>query len=91
MSTDTDGEDFASSVAAPAVDDLAADDSSAAPLATLLITANVGSVFEDSGSLGANWQREVVRLIADKRPQFVAIHFQEVSYPSRSLTEYGQD
>ena len=44
----------------------------------LLITANVGSVFEDAEALAPKWRHEVTKFISEQNPQFVAIHFQEV-------------
>ena len=58
----------------------------------LLITANVGSVFEDAEALAPKWRHEVTKFISEQNPQFVAIHFQEVRIcfacgsPSTELT-----
>ena len=83
MSTDTD-EEYATEVRAgtePAI--RTADPSTAvndvSSTSLLLITANVGSVFEDAESLSPKWRHEVIKSIAEQNPQFVAIHFQEVS------------
>ncbi len=46
---------------------------------TMLITANVGSVFEDPELLLPTWQREMIDALSTNAPQFVTIHFQEVS------------
>ena len=51
----------------------------ASPLSTMLITANVGSIFEDADRLVPQWRSEVVRKIGLEAPLFVALHFQEVS------------
>ncbi len=52
--------------------------SRAPPVSVLLVTANVGSVFEDPASLVPTWQREMLDHLARCRSQFVAMHFQEV-------------
>ncbi|XP_029203657.1 inositol polyphosphate-5-phosphatase A-like isoform X3 [Acropora millepora] len=43
----------------------------------LLITANVGSVFENRGGLEERWMREILSTIARFKAKFVAVHFQE--------------
>lgn len=43
----------------------------------LLITANVGSVFENRGGLEERWIRETLSTITRLKPKFVALHFQE--------------
>ncbi|XP_020603645.1 type I inositol 1,4,5-trisphosphate 5-phosphatase-like [Orbicella faveolata] len=43
----------------------------------LLITANVGSVFENRDGLEKGWIRETVGTITRLKPKFVALHFQE--------------
>lgn len=43
----------------------------------LLITANVGSVFENRDGLEERWIRETVGTITRFKPKFVALHFQE--------------
>lgn len=43
----------------------------------LLITANVGSVFENRDGLEERWIREIVSTITRYKPKFVALHFQE--------------
>lgn len=48
------------------------------PLNSLLITANVGSIFEDCEQLVPTWRKEVLKHIEQSRAKFVAIHFQEV-------------
>ena len=45
----------------------------------LLITANVGSIFEEPNALISQWMTKVMDHIAASRPQFVAIHCQEVT------------
>ena len=59
-----------------------------APLSTMLITANVGSIFEDADRLVPQWRSEVVRKIGLEAPQFVAVHFQEVSKLFFSLPRF---
>ncbi|KFB41793.1 AGAP000203-PA-like protein [Anopheles sinensis] len=44
----------------------------------LLITANVGSVFEDPSKLLHLWLREFLDHVAQHRPAFIALHLQEV-------------
>lgn len=63
-------------------------------VSTLLITANVGSIFEDPDTLIPTWQEQVIKHIATSRPQFIAIHFQEVSQVSffrRSESMWGSE
>lgn len=47
---------------------------------SLLITSNVGSIFEDPDILIPQWKKEVLQLISRTRPHFVALHFQEVNF-----------
>uniref|UniRef100_A0A182K5L8 inositol-polyphosphate 5-phosphatase n=1 Tax=Anopheles christyi TaxID=43041 RepID=A0A182K5L8_9DIPT len=47
-------------------------------LPILLITANVGSVFEDPSNLLHLWIKEFLEHIAARQPAFVALHLQEV-------------
>ncbi|XP_055321826.1 inositol polyphosphate-5-phosphatase A isoform X2 [Sitodiplosis mosellana] len=44
----------------------------------LLVTANVGSVFEDPSRLLVSWISEFLAKISLLKPQFVALHLQEV-------------
>lgn len=44
----------------------------------LLITANVGSLFEDVKHILPGWTQEVHQKIASLAPKFVALHFQEI-------------
>lgn len=43
----------------------------------LLITANVGTVFENRDGLEERWIRETLSTITRYKPKFVALHFQE--------------
>uniref|UniRef100_A0A182VVD5 inositol-polyphosphate 5-phosphatase n=1 Tax=Anopheles minimus TaxID=112268 RepID=A0A182VVD5_9DIPT len=47
-------------------------------LPILLITANVGSVFEDPSNLLHIWIKEFLEHIAARQPAFIALHLQEV-------------
>uniref|UniRef100_A0A182SL07 Inositol polyphosphate-related phosphatase domain-containing protein n=1 Tax=Anopheles maculatus TaxID=74869 RepID=A0A182SL07_9DIPT len=47
-------------------------------LPILLITANVGSVFEDPSNLLHLWIKEFLDHIAAQQPAFIALHLQEV-------------
>ena len=49
-------------------------------ITTLLITANVGSIFEDADGLIPTWRERVLSHIARSQARFVAIHFQEVNF-----------
>ncbi|KAI6177114.1 Inositol-polyphosphate 5-phosphatase [Aphelenchoides bicaudatus] len=44
----------------------------------LLITANVGSLFEDTTNLRKNWLTKIVQTIRTADPIFVALHLQEI-------------
>ncbi|KAM9476399.1 inositol polyphosphate-5-phosphatase A isoform 2-T2 [Clarias gariepinus] len=44
----------------------------------LLVTANVGSLFEDLETLQKTWLQEFYQTVHTHRPQFVALHCQEV-------------
>lgn len=44
----------------------------------LLVTANVGSVFEDPSRLLNIWIKEFLSNVASRRPAFIALHLQEV-------------
>jgi hypothetical protein len=44
----------------------------------LLITANVGSIFEEPATLIPQWLDQVIAEIQRQTPKFVAIHCQEV-------------
>ena len=73
MSTDTDDEGLGVA---------AANTSTPSPLetvSTVLITANVGSIFEEPETLIPKWHAEVIGYLAATKTQFVAMHFQEVS------------
>ncbi|XP_053677983.1 uncharacterized protein LOC128728387 [Anopheles nili] len=47
-------------------------------LPILLVTANVGSVFEDPSNLLHLWIREFLNHVAERQPAFLALHLQEV-------------
>ena len=51
-------------------------------LPILLVTANVGSIFDDPHSLIPQWLTQVSQQIKAQNPAFVAIHCQEVSFSS---------
>ncbi|XP_070541133.1 inositol polyphosphate-5-phosphatase A-like isoform X2 [Ptychodera flava] len=44
----------------------------------LLITANVGSVFEEPDTMLTKWTTEFLQTVKQKQPQFIALHCQEV-------------
>uniref|UniRef100_A0A4W3JIM4 inositol-polyphosphate 5-phosphatase n=1 Tax=Callorhinchus milii TaxID=7868 RepID=A0A4W3JIM4_CALMI len=44
----------------------------------LLVTANVGSLFEDPENLQKNWLREFYQAVHTHKPHFIALHCQEV-------------
>lgn len=44
----------------------------------LLITANVGSLFDNVGEIQSEWLREFFTTVRCFKPQFIALHFQEV-------------
>ncbi|XP_078711416.1 inositol polyphosphate-5-phosphatase A isoform X1 [Lampetra fluviatilis] len=44
----------------------------------LLVTANVGSMFEDTEHLQKNWLQEFYKTVHSQGPQLVAVHCQEV-------------
>ncbi|RVE68377.1 hypothetical protein OJAV_G00091490 [Oryzias javanicus] len=44
----------------------------------LLVTANVGSLFDNVGEIQNGWLQELYRTIHKYKPQFIALHFQEV-------------
>ena len=81
MSTDTDEECAAEGAANTETAFSSSSPAAVDPTSTsvLLITANVGSVFEDAEALAPKWHHEVIKFIDSQSPQFVAIHFQEVS------------
>ncbi|XP_039193384.1 inositol polyphosphate-5-phosphatase A isoform X5 [Crotalus tigris] len=43
----------------------------------LLVTANVGSLFDDPENLQKNWLREFYQIVHAHKPQFMALHCQE--------------
>uniref|UniRef100_A0A2K5Q8C2 inositol-polyphosphate 5-phosphatase n=2 Tax=Cebus imitator TaxID=2715852 RepID=A0A2K5Q8C2_CEBIM len=45
--------------------------------AVLLVTANVGSLFDDPDNLQKNWLREFYQVVHTHKPQFMALHCQE--------------
>ena len=47
-------------------------------LPILLITANVGSIFEDPTNLFQQWMVQVYNKIRAQKPTFIGIHLQEV-------------
>nr|XP_015827777.2 inositol polyphosphate-5-phosphatase A [Nothobranchius furzeri] len=44
----------------------------------LLVTANVGSLFDHVGEMQNGWLQELYKTISKHKPQFIALHFQEV-------------
>ena len=52
--------------------------STTSSLPMLLITANVGSIFDDPQSLIPQWLSQISQQIKEQNPGFVAIHCQEV-------------
>ncbi|XP_064344647.1 inositol polyphosphate-5-phosphatase A isoform X4 [Camelus dromedarius] len=50
---------------------------SASGTAVLLVTANVGSLFDDPENLQKNWLREFYQVAHAHRPHFLALHCQE--------------
>ncbi|XP_016409039.1 type I inositol 1,4,5-trisphosphate 5-phosphatase-like isoform X1 [Sinocyclocheilus rhinocerous] len=44
----------------------------------LLVTANVGSLFDNVGEIEGDWLREFFMMVHMHKPRFVALHFQEV-------------
>lgn len=44
----------------------------------LLVTANVGSLFDNVGEIQNEWLQELCKTIHSHKPQFIALHFQEV-------------
>ncbi|XP_056102659.1 inositol polyphosphate-5-phosphatase A [Rhinichthys klamathensis goyatoka] len=44
----------------------------------LLVTANVGSLFDNVGEIEGDWLREFFTTVHMYKPRFVALHFQEV-------------
>ncbi|KAG7274736.1 hypothetical protein CRUP_035527, partial [Coryphaenoides rupestris] len=44
----------------------------------LLVTANVGSLFEDPENLQKTWLREFYQTVHSHKPHFIAVHCQEV-------------
>lgn len=52
---------------------------------TLLITANVGSIFEEPDALISQWIRQVDKHLRQCHPQIVAIHCQEVRISKLTL------
>ncbi|XP_018599692.1 inositol polyphosphate-5-phosphatase A isoform X2 [Scleropages formosus] len=46
--------------------------------AVLLVTANVGSLFDHVGEIENQWLRELLTTVQAHKPRFVALHFQEV-------------
>ncbi|XP_028391529.1 type I inositol 1,4,5-trisphosphate 5-phosphatase-like [Dendronephthya gigantea] len=55
------------------------EDSNSVKVPILLVTANVGSLFEDVKSLLPGWVREMQQKIAAlDHPKFIAFHFQEI-------------
>jgi hypothetical protein len=82
MSTDTDDEYAGNLIPAAAAAVGAAATGNQAEMSssttTVFITANVGSMFEDAGTLVPKWHEQVLSFLAANSPQFVAIHFQEV-------------
>ncbi|XP_077309927.1 inositol polyphosphate-5-phosphatase A [Lithobates pipiens] len=46
--------------------------------AILLVTANVGTLFDDTENLQKNWLREFYQTVHAQKPQFLSLHCQEV-------------
>ncbi|XP_017272824.1 inositol polyphosphate-5-phosphatase A [Kryptolebias marmoratus] len=44
----------------------------------LLVTANLGSLFDNVGDIQNGWLRELYKTVHKCKPQFIALHFQEV-------------
>ncbi|KAM9393486.1 inositol polyphosphate-5-phosphatase A [Pholidichthys leucotaenia] len=44
----------------------------------LLVTANVGSLFDNVGEIQNEWLQELYKTVHRYKPQFIALHFQEV-------------
>ncbi|CAM4714618.1 unnamed protein product [Leuciscus chuanchicus] len=44
----------------------------------LLVTANVGSLFDNVGEIEGDWLREFFTTVRMYKPRFIALHFQEV-------------
>ncbi|KAM6954319.1 inositol polyphosphate-5-phosphatase A [Aplochiton taeniatus] len=44
----------------------------------LLVTANVGSLFDNVGEIQTEWLREFYTTVHNYKPRFIALHFQEV-------------
>nr|XP_019949213.1 PREDICTED: type I inositol 1,4,5-trisphosphate 5-phosphatase-like [Paralichthys olivaceus] len=44
----------------------------------LLVTANVGSLFDNLGEIQSEWLLELYKTVHSYKPQFIALHFQEV-------------
>ena len=79
MSTDTDDDVGVVSSATAAGEPPMAPSSPVETVSTVLITANVGSIFEDPEQLVPQWHAEVLGYLAATKTQFVAMHFQEAS------------
>ena len=54
--------------------------SSSGSMSTVLITANVGSIFEEPDQLIPKWHGEITQYLEANKPKFVALHFQEVGH-----------
>eukprot|EP00095_Tigriopus_kingsejongensis_P001063 snap_masked-scaffold631_size122145-processed-gene-0.21 protein:Tk01063 transcript:snap_masked-scaffold631_size122145-processed-gene-0.21-mRNA-1 annotation:"type i inositol- -trisphosphate 5-phosphatase" len=74
MSTDT--EDDSGLIMNSTVARISLDELNSASV--MLITANVGSIFEEPEALVPDWLDEVIGHFGAYEPQFVALHFQEV-------------
>ncbi|XP_017551898.1 inositol polyphosphate-5-phosphatase A isoform X1 [Pygocentrus nattereri] len=48
------------------------------PTDVLLVTANVGSLFDNVGEIECDWLRELFTTVHTYKPHFIAMHFQEV-------------
>lgn len=83
MSVDTDDEGFNLNQQSPSLAATMASEDESTPsseetVSTVLITANVGSIFEEPEKLIPKWHEEMVGYLAATKTQFVAMHFQEV-------------
>jgi hypothetical protein len=56
-------------------------------LPILLITANVGSIFEDPTNLFQQWMVQVYHKIRAQKPAFIGIHLQEVIHLMKKIND----
>ncbi|KAE9554839.1 hypothetical protein FO519_001954 [Halicephalobus sp. NKZ332] len=55
----------------------------------LLITANVGSLFDENTVIRAQWKEEIIAKIVEQKSKFVALHFQETG--GKDYKKYSKD